>query len=251
MPVTEGDHIKITASKYPFPTVCADQQSTDWFLSISRTLKWNERERQKSFVVVEENVPPQVRKSKYRSFDTIPPPPAADTPEEEDSEEEEKFDIDDSAPEADAGITDTNNVAGIEKLRKLTLSSRKRSKSRSRSRSRVRPVSGVLSPSRYATKPPFFSSRHVDFEVPSSPSSTSSDSLLSDVTHGGTGDYVRSAFHQSAKSRVLKDRDLDFDHIKTPTLGHHGHLRTRNSQPEPRVFAVRGQDESDSATSDG
>lgn len=44
----------MTASRYPFPTVCADSQSTDWFHSISRTLKWNERERQKSFVVVEE-----------------------------------------------------------------------------------------------------------------------------------------------------------------------------------------------------
>lgn len=52
--VIEGDHIKVTASKYPFPTVCADSQSIDWFHSISRTLKWNERERQKSFVVVEE-----------------------------------------------------------------------------------------------------------------------------------------------------------------------------------------------------
>jgi NAD+ kinase len=45
----------VTASKFPFPTVCADRSSTDWFSSISRTLKWNERERQKSFVVVEEN----------------------------------------------------------------------------------------------------------------------------------------------------------------------------------------------------
>ena len=44
----QGDHIKVTASKYPFPTVCADKQSTDWFQAISRTLKWNERERQKS-----------------------------------------------------------------------------------------------------------------------------------------------------------------------------------------------------------
>ncbi|OBZ68353.1 NAD(+) kinase, partial [Grifola frondosa] len=51
----QGDHITVTASKYPFPTVCADTQSVDWFNSISRTLKWNERERQKSFVVVEEN----------------------------------------------------------------------------------------------------------------------------------------------------------------------------------------------------
>lgn len=45
----------MTASKYPFPTVCADKASTDWFSSISRTLRWNEREKQKSFVVVEED----------------------------------------------------------------------------------------------------------------------------------------------------------------------------------------------------
>lgn len=44
----------MTASPYPFPTVCADKQSTDWFHSIARTLKWNERQRQKSFVILEE-----------------------------------------------------------------------------------------------------------------------------------------------------------------------------------------------------
>lgn len=55
----------MTASKYPFPTVCADKQSTDWFHAISRTLKWNEREKQKSFVVVEEG-PVKRRKSARR-----------------------------------------------------------------------------------------------------------------------------------------------------------------------------------------
>ena len=50
----EGDYIKITASKYPFPTVCANEQSTDWFQAISHMLTWNERERQESSVVVEE-----------------------------------------------------------------------------------------------------------------------------------------------------------------------------------------------------
>ncbi|CAG8604887.1 6090_t:CDS:2, partial [Diversispora eburnea] len=50
-----GDHIKVTPSKFPFPTVCHDSQSKDWFSSISRCLRWNERERQKSFVVVEED----------------------------------------------------------------------------------------------------------------------------------------------------------------------------------------------------
>ncbi|KAJ9111407.1 hypothetical protein QFC19_001176 [Naganishia cerealis] len=51
----QGDYIKITASKYPFPTVCDEERSVDWFHSISRTLRWNEREKQKSFVVVEED----------------------------------------------------------------------------------------------------------------------------------------------------------------------------------------------------
>ncbi|PWN25519.1 ATP-NAD kinase [Jaminaea rosea] len=51
----QGDHIKVTASRYPFPTICNQTQSTDWFESISRTLKWNERQRQKSFVVLEED----------------------------------------------------------------------------------------------------------------------------------------------------------------------------------------------------
>lgn len=107
---TEGDHIKVTASKYPFPTVCADKQSTDWFHSISRTLKWNERERQKSFVVVEEGP----SKSKRRAMNdkqsildvdrlaTAPKPvdEAAEDEEEEVSDEDDKFDINDSSPEA-------------------------------------------------------------------------------------------------------------------------------------------------------
>ncbi|RUS14470.1 ATP-NAD kinase-like domain-containing protein [Endogone sp. FLAS-F59071] len=49
----QGDHIKITASRYPFPTICAQTQSKDWFNSLTRCLKWNERQRQKLFVVVE------------------------------------------------------------------------------------------------------------------------------------------------------------------------------------------------------
>ncbi|KAJ2301093.1 hypothetical protein IWW54_006264 [Coemansia sp. RSA 2705] len=45
-----GDHIQITASKYPLPTVCASQSQTqDWMSSLSRCLNWNERKRQKQF----------------------------------------------------------------------------------------------------------------------------------------------------------------------------------------------------------
>ncbi|KZT67205.1 ATP-NAD kinase [Daedalea quercina L-15889] len=102
----QGDHIKVTASKYPFPTVCADTQSTDWFNSISRTLKWNERERQKSFVVVEEG--PAQKKDKKRRLSEASENGGSvngdhangeeadeDEDEEEEEEEDEKFDIDD------------------------------------------------------------------------------------------------------------------------------------------------------------
>lgn len=62
----QGDHIKVTASRYPFPTVCNENQSKDWFESISRTLKWNERQRQKSFVVVEEGEDDETDRKKDR-----------------------------------------------------------------------------------------------------------------------------------------------------------------------------------------
>ncbi|KAJ2157240.1 hypothetical protein GGF46_004648 [Coemansia sp. RSA 552] len=45
-----GDHIQITASKYPLPTVCASQSQTqDWMSSLSRCLNWNERTKQKKW----------------------------------------------------------------------------------------------------------------------------------------------------------------------------------------------------------
>ncbi|CAO3594902.1 unnamed protein product [Absidia cylindrospora] len=51
----QGDHIKVTASKHPFPTVCKDDQTSDWFGSVQKCLHWNRRPRQKSFAVVESN----------------------------------------------------------------------------------------------------------------------------------------------------------------------------------------------------
>ncbi|XAO24475.1 hypothetical protein I312_103276 [Cryptococcus bacillisporus CA1280] len=51
----QGDHIKVTASKYPFPIILyADKSFPDWASSLSRKLRWNERERQKPYVLVEE-----------------------------------------------------------------------------------------------------------------------------------------------------------------------------------------------------
>ncbi|KAI8065205.1 ATP-NAD kinase-like domain-containing protein [Gongronella butleri] len=51
----QGDHIKVTASKHPFPTVCKEDQASDWFNSLQNCLHWNKRQRQKSFAVVESN----------------------------------------------------------------------------------------------------------------------------------------------------------------------------------------------------
>ncbi len=45
-----GDYVTISASRYPFPSVLPlDRKSKDWIDSISRTLNWNSRQRQKSF----------------------------------------------------------------------------------------------------------------------------------------------------------------------------------------------------------
>ncbi|KAJ1536516.1 hypothetical protein HK096_010160 [Nowakowskiella sp. JEL0078] len=46
----QGDSISIVASNYPVPTVCLDDQSTDWFQGLERCLGWNRRERQKALV---------------------------------------------------------------------------------------------------------------------------------------------------------------------------------------------------------
>lgn len=44
----KGDYVTVTASPFSFPTVMSS--STEYFGSVSRTLKWNIREEQKSFV---------------------------------------------------------------------------------------------------------------------------------------------------------------------------------------------------------
>lgn len=43
----QGDCVTITASQYPFPTVT--RTDTEWFDSVSRTLRWNVRAAQKAF----------------------------------------------------------------------------------------------------------------------------------------------------------------------------------------------------------
>ncbi|KAF9484485.1 ATP-NAD kinase [Pholiota conissans] len=285
----QGDHIKVTASKYPFPTVCADKQSTDWFHSISRTLKWNERERQKSFVVVEEDAPKPTKQIKRKipmdrlvslqnPDETIEDEEDEVSDDDEGEEEEDKFDIDDSSPEAESShqsrtkessedvsasaSTNESQVAEIKPLA-VPLLSKRRAKSRSRSHSRPRPShSGVDSPSRYAVPPPHprnVSPRHVGFDLNSAQSSASSspDSLVSYAAQQGIRDELHVPRHLSGRSRIPKDRDVDLEAVKTPTPGtlvhrrSRGHSRSRSvEQPERRAFAVWGHDETDSNNSD-
>lgn len=264
----EGDHIKITASKFPFPTICADNQSTDWFQAISRTLKWNERERQKSFVVVEEDGPVKSKKKRSKPADSQPRP--VDLPEaveeliedEDDSDEEEdKFDIDDSSPEAAAAAsalatqqTAQEEALGREKaqeliaddrLHRLAASALKKERSRSaKSRSR----SGTRTADRRQA--------HVEFDLGgSTKDSSASDSGVTD-DQVGARDHINVPRSMSGKSRIPKDRDLDADTVKTPTVANlvygrgRGHSRTRSAENGHRAFAVWGHDESDSNASD-
>ncbi|KAF7362058.1 NAD+ kinase [Mycena venus] len=260
----QGDHIKVTASKFPFPTVCAGNQSTDWFQAISRTLKWNERERQKSFVVVEEDGAPRPKKKHRKAINGTEQRTSTNMPdaveevgeEEEDSEEEEeeedKFDIDDSSPEAAAaaaaaaaantGQTASEEALGREKaeeliaderLHKLAASALKKERSRS-AKSRI-------------------SLAHAS-------SWTSIDSAASGVVEDqdGTRDHINAPRSMSGKSRIPKDRDPDADSVKTPTVANlvygrgRGHSRTRSADHNGhhRAFAVWGHDESDSNASD-
>jgi NAD+ kinase len=45
-----GDYVTVSASRYPFPSVLPlDRTSENWIDSISRTLNWNSRQRQKEW----------------------------------------------------------------------------------------------------------------------------------------------------------------------------------------------------------
>ncbi|MCJ1480124.1 hypothetical protein MMC06_000278 [Schaereria dolodes] len=54
-----GDYVTISASRYPFANVMPrGRRSEDWVNSISRTLQWNSRQRQKAFVEWEKEQKP-------------------------------------------------------------------------------------------------------------------------------------------------------------------------------------------------
>ncbi|XP_057665934.1 NAD kinase-like isoform X3 [Diorhabda carinulata] len=45
--LVHGDSLRITTSIYPVPSICAQDQITDWFDSLAECLHWNVRKRQK------------------------------------------------------------------------------------------------------------------------------------------------------------------------------------------------------------
>lgn len=220
--------------------------------------------------MVEEDAPKPKRKGRHNGSlaehkvnDLWVPEDALDDEEEDEvsDEDDDKFDIDDSSPEADtssnasgsAGITPNAFAVGQEKARgqRPVLSPMTKRRSKSRSRTRVPsspPMSGVESPGRYANgqpHPPSGSPRRVGFNLPNTPSTaSSSDSLVSLPAQSGTRDDLHSYNTNSSRSRIPKDREIDFDAVKTPTPG------ASRAQAEHRAFAAWGHDESDSNASD-
>lgn len=256
---------------YPFPTVCADKQSTDWFHAISRTLKWNERERQKSFVVVEEGrsqaKPKKRSKRATLTGDGARPKLVDEDDDEEDtseSEEEDTYDIDDSSVETDASPRTAQSEADkVGDMLPKTPIVKRRIKSRSRSRSRP-PSSGIDSPGRFAT-PHHAQPQHrrVEFHTPHSPPYTAESSPDSAQFSHPNNQMTPVDMHHSGpkhassttKTRPPREREMDMEAVKTPTLPSLVHNRTararsrsRPRDQESRAFAVWGQDESSDGT---
>jgi NAD+ kinase len=214
-------------------------------------------------VVVEEESPPKAAKIKVkRSSVGVKIASRAEEPEDEEedeSDEEDKYDIDDSSFEAhSATVPDsqpTGEFVGREKhpsYRHVMLPKRK---SESRSRSRLRAfTSGFDSPGRFSsalTYTPTIASRHVEFNIPSSPSPDSSppQSSQSDEARYDAGDDIRHPEPPSGKSRILRDHESNLEPISTAYVRPRGHSRGPEHH-EHRAFAVWGHDESDSNASD-
>ncbi|KAL1665928.1 hypothetical protein GGF50DRAFT_99926 [Schizophyllum commune] len=258
----QGDHIKVTASKYPFPTVCADKQFTDWFQAISRTLKWNERERQKSFVVVEEE-PSTHHKVRRRTMQATANATGSSSEtvkgDDESDEEDDSFDIDDSSPEAQAAkqpptmIPLTNAMSsehiniGQQKTKENLDDTAQRQQqahcvtpncSNCTSPNSAAHFSGVSTPSRFATgSPPHPTPLPLrDYgDLNHHPHHPHHAHHL-DAHHHPEGraaerEGIRDNIHvrrtMSGKSRIPKERDVD--DARTPTMASalHGRMRGR------------------------
>ena len=111
--IARGDHIKITASPYPFLSVLPEDKNESWFDSVSRTLNWNQRKHQMGFMVYDgqassskapqessQKVTPSMLAQKDQvTYDVLRDSRELNEHVAEDDEEddEEIFDIDDTA----------------------------------------------------------------------------------------------------------------------------------------------------------
>lgn len=240
-------------------------------------MKWNERERQKSFVVVEEGPEKPKKKASREGYqESIKEDAEEDIGDEEDEEEEEedeeeKFDIDDknssdAATEAEAKLKAREDHDARKAATAII----------NRSGLNVPPSTenGISTPSRYAGPVPHprpISPRHLGRSNNSSPedSSAEHEDHRVDGEHGYRDD-IRSprTAKESSRSRIPRNRDLEAD-VSTPRP-HDGykkqyppmtqqlqepvrHRRHRSLSPNTagrRAFAVWGHDESDSNPSD-
>ncbi|KAF9792893.1 ATP-NAD kinase [Thelephora terrestris] len=270
----QGDHITVTASKYPFPTVCADKQSTDWFSAISRTLNWNQRERQKSFVMVEESAKkkPSRRRSitpkKSEAVRKAAEDEEVDEEGEEDEEEDDKFDIDDLSgtdtetkaerishqriPKAERDWEQHNAEVAAEALSRGNIFPSRLALSKSGTES------GVDSPSRFMgppPRPPKMSARHVQW-------TNGGSTDLGSNGDSEPGSATLRPSHPQLRERPARNGVEPGDGARLPTLhghsgrgtvvgDHRGRSGSKDSQDVGRrAFAVWGHDESDSNASD-
>ncbi|KAF8518745.1 ATP-NAD kinase-like domain-containing protein [Gautieria morchelliformis] len=284
----QGDHIKVTASKYPFPTVCADKQSTDWFHAIARTLKWNERERQKSFVVVEEGPAkltkstkklPLVNAPKLNAEDSVKEHPNEDHGNEE--EDEKEFDIDTVTTSESASESELKAKAW-EEQKEAQIAAAAIMRNNSLASGYTHSSSGIDSPDRFAGPVPHphpISPRHVPHASGSGVSTRRSSSPNERRIDGENGDrddiHSPRAVRESSKSKIPRNRDLDGETARTPRAHEHVHSnlarRVHHAQVHAgrvgqhngrharslsvdggsrHAFAVWGHDESDSNASD-
>ena len=213
-------------------------------------------------MVVEEESPlkaakPKIKRSGVGLKVTSPRVEEPDDEEEDElSDEEDTYDIDDSSVEAADSTTvpdsqpNGGEFVGREKSPSPgnVMSTKRRSKSRSRSQLGAF-GSGFVSPGRFASTSAH-NPRHVEFNMPSSPSTDESpvQSSPSDEAQYGARDNIRFPEPQSAKSRIPKDRELGLEAAKTLIPIVHG--RPRGQHHEQKAFAVWGYDESDSNASD-
>lgn len=249
------------------PTVCADKQSTDWFEAISRTLKWNERQRQKSFVVVEQRAQnAQVggtgRKGAEAAERAMSPKsgengvPQGKEKEQDEDEDDEGFDIDDESSET-PGDGAEDSTPGLK---------RKHDKSRPHGLIDFTPDK-AHDESRFrdpAPHPPKISSRHHhrhrllasddDDEVDGERDYEAESRARGDV---GDRDDLRESLevksgHRKARNRLTPKPERPSAGTETDET-HKPRGRLSRSRPKPdemRAFVVRGQDTSDASLSE-